>query len=168
MIKASMAFILALLLLISAGPVIGADFAKEGNGEYRSGKNGTYTVLVMGKERGQMNWEETGVVVSAPENSPFYNATLRDIGTSHIIKGKWEGTGFVEYTCTNGDKIYGTIEGQGVMGGPSGGIVKLVGGTGAFTGITGTIELKGVPGIKPAKEGTWQSISEGKMNWKIP
>ena len=38
MIKASMAFILALLLLISAGPVIGADFAKEGNGEYRSGR----------------------------------------------------------------------------------------------------------------------------------
>ena len=48
MIKASMAFILALLLLISAGPVIGADFA-EGNGEYRSGKNGTYTILVTGR-----------------------------------------------------------------------------------------------------------------------
>ena len=66
------------------------------------------------------------------------------------------------------DWNYITIEGQGVMGGPSSGIVKLVGGTGACTGITGTIELKGVPGVKPAKEGTYQGISVGKMNWKIP
>ena len=168
MIRATMAVLLTLLLLISADIVIGADFAKEGSGEYRSGKSGTFTFIAMGKERGQMNWEETGVVVSAPENSPLHNATFRDLGTSQIIKGKYKATGFVEYTCTNGDKIYGTIETEGVMRGPSTGIVKLVGGTGARSGIEGTIELKNTPGIKPAREGIYQGISVGKMNWKIP
>jgi hypothetical protein len=168
MIRATLAVLLALLLLTFAGTVIGEDLAKEGSGEYRSGKAATFTVIAMGKEQGQMNWEETGVVVSAPENSPFHNATFRDMGTSHIIKGKWKATGFVEYTCTNGDKIYGTMEGQGAFGGPSSGTIKLVGGTGACTGIEGILELKGIPGIKPAKEGIYQAISVGKVNCKIP
>ena len=168
MIRASMAFLLGLLLLISVGTVFGAEFAKEGSGDYRSGKNGTFTLLPMGKERAQMNFEEVGVVVSAPENSPFHNATFRDMGTSHIIKGKWKSTGFIEYTFTNGDKIYGTFEAQGTMGGSGGGDVKLVGGTGTCTGITGTLKLGNTPGIKAAKKGTWQDISVGTVTWKIP
>lgn len=57
MIRATMSFLLALLLLTSAGTVIGADFAKEGSGEYRSGKTGTFTFIAMGKERGYMKSE---------------------------------------------------------------------------------------------------------------
>ncbi len=168
MVKKSLTFLIALLFLISVGTVFAADFAKEGSGEYRSGKMGNFALLAMGKERAQMNWEETGVVVSAPENSPFHNATFRDMGTAHIIQGKWKSTGFIEFTCTNGDKIYGTIEGQGTMGGSAGGIVKLVGGTGACTGIEGTLKLRNTPGIKPAKKGIYQNISVGTVTWKIP
>lgn len=168
MIRAGMTLLLALLILISAGTVFSADFAKEGSGDYRSGKMGNFTVLPMGKERFQMNWEETGVVVSAPENSPLHNATFRDMGTLHTIKGKYKSTGFVEFTCTNGDKIYATLEGQGVMGGSSSSVGKFVGGTGACTGITGTFEIKGTPGIKAAKKGTYQGISVGKVTWTIP
>ena len=163
-----MSFLFALLILISAGTVFGADFAKQGSGEYRSGKSGTATVLPMGKERVQMNFEQLGAVVSAPENSPFKNATFRNLGTLHGIKGKWKSTSFVEYTCTNGDKIYATSEAQGVLGGPNSGVLKLVGGTGAFTGIEGTIELKGTPGLKASKKGTHQGISVGTVTWKIP
>ena len=166
--RATMAFLLTLLLLISAGTVFSAEFAKEGSGDYRSGKTTTFTFIAMGKERGQMNFEEVGVVVSAPENSPFYNATFRDLGSSHVIKGKWKASGMVEFTCTNGDKIYSTFEAQGVMGGPSNSINTIVGGTGAFTGITGTLEMKNTPGIKPAKKGISQNISVGKVTWKIP
>jgi hypothetical protein len=168
MIRATMAFLLALMLLFSAGTVFGAEYAKEGSGEYRSGKTGTFVFLAMGKERGQMNFEEVGVVVSAPENSPFYNATFKNLGTSHVIKGKWDASGMVEFTCTNGDKIYSTFEAQGVMGGSSSSVGKFVGGTGACTGITGTFEIKGTPGIKAAKKGTYQGISVGKVTWTIP
>jgi len=168
MIRKSMMIMFALLLIITAGTAVGAEMAKEGSGDYRSGKTGTPVVLAMEKERLQINFEEIGVVVSAPENSPFHNATFRDMGSSHVIKGKWKASGMVEFTCTNGDKIYTTFESQGVMGGPSSSINTIVGGTGACTGITGTLELKNTPGIKPAKKGISQNISVGKVTWKIP
>ena len=168
MIKSAMACLFALMLIFAAGSVTGAEFAKEGSGEYRSGKMGTPTVIAMGKERLQMNFEETGVVVLAPENSPFYNATFKDIGTLHGYKGKWKGSGMVEFTCTNGDKIYMTFESQGVLGGPSSGLGKFVGGTGACKGIEGTLEMKNTPGIKPARKGIYQGITVGTITWKIP
>jgi hypothetical protein len=168
-IKASMAIIFALLLIITAGTVVGAEMAKEGSGDYRSGKTATPVVIAMGKERLQMNFDETGVVVSAPENSPFHNASFRDIGTLHAIKGKWKGSAFIEWTRPNGDKVYGTSEGEGVLGGgPSKSVIKFVGGTGTCTGIEGTMETRNTPGIKPAKKGVYNGISVGKFNWKIP
>ena len=61
-------------------------------------------------------------------------ASFRDIGTLHAIKGKWKGSGFVEWTLPNGDKVYGTFEGEGVFGGgPSKSVLKFVGGTGSCT-----------------------------------
>jgi hypothetical protein len=168
-IRISMAIMFALLLLITAGTVIGAEMVKEGSGDYRSGKSGTFEVIAMGKERVQMNFEEIGVVVSAPENSPLHNASFRGIGTLHAIKGKWKGNGFVEWTRPNGDKVFGTFEGEGVLGGgPSKSVVKFVGGTGTCTGIEGTLEIGNTPGIKPAKKGVYNGISVGKFNWKIP
>jgi hypothetical protein len=168
-IKASMAFIFALLLLITSGTVVGAEMAKEGNGDYRSGKTGTFELLVMGKERVQMNYEQTGVVVSAPENSPLFNASFRVLGTLHAIKGKWKGSGMAEFTRPNGDKIYTTFVGEGVLGGgPSKSFHTFVGGTGTCVGIEGTLELRNTPGIKPAKKGVFNGMSVGKFNWKIP
>lgn len=54
------------------------------------------------------------------------------------------------------------------MGGPSSGVVKFVGGTGACTGIEGAIEMRNTPGIKPARKGIYQGITVGKLDWKIP
>lgn len=168
MIKVSTAFILALLLLITAGTAIGAEMAKEGNGDYLSGKTSIPVFIAMGKERLQMNYEQTGVVVSAPENSPLHNASFRVLGTLHAIKGKWKGPGFVQWTRPNGDKVYATFEAKGVLGGASSSVLKFVGGTGTCTGIKGTLKINGAPGIKPAKKGVHVGISVGKFNWKIP
>jgi hypothetical protein len=169
MMKSTMALMLVLLMLITAGNVVGADMAKEGNGEYRSGKTGTFEILAMGKELVQMNYEETGAVVSAPENSPLYNASFRDIGTLHAVKGKWKGSGMVEFTRPNGDKIYTTFVGEGMLGGgPSNTVHTFVRGTGACAGIEGTLELRNTPGIKPTKKGTYSGISVGNFSWKIP
>ena len=168
MIRKSMMIMFALLLIITTGTVVGAEMAKEGSGDYRSGKTGIFEILAMGKERLQMNYEQTGVVVSAPENSPLHNASFRVLGTLHAIKGKWKGSGMVEYTRPNGDKVYAVYEGSGVMGGPSSGVITFVGGTGTCAGIEGALEMKNTPGIKPSKEGTYADITVGKFNWKIP
>ena len=50
MIRKSMTIMFALLLLLTAGTLVGAEMAKEGSGDYRSGKTGTFEVLAMGKE----------------------------------------------------------------------------------------------------------------------
>lgn len=148
MIRKSMTIMFALLLLLTAGTLVGAEMAKEGSGDYRSGKTGTFELLTMGKERVQMNFEETGVVVSAPENSPLLNASFRGLGTVHAIKGKWKGSGFVEFTRPNGDKVYATSEGEGVLGGgPSKSVLKFVGGTRTCTGIEGSMELGNTPAL---------------------
>ncbi|MDJ0819021.1 MAG: hypothetical protein QNJ58_22610 [Desulfobacterales bacterium] len=169
MIRISMTILFALLLIITAGNAISAEMAKEGSGDYRSGKTGTFEALAMEKERVQMNYEETGVVVYAPENSPLYNASFRVLGTLHAIKGKWKGSGFVEFTRPNGDKVYTTYEGEGVLGGgPSKSFHTFVGGTGTCAGIEGTLELGNTPGIKPAKKGVYNGSSVGKFSWKIP
>ena len=168
MIKTFMAFICALLFFITVGSATGAEMAKEGKGDYRSGKTNTPIMIAMGKERLQMNFNEIGVVVSAPENSPLHNASFIDIGSLHAIKGKWKGIGFAEWTRPNGDKVYATIELEGVFGGPGKSVLKFVGGTGSCTGIEGTMELGSTPGIKPAKKGVFHGISVGTFNWKIP
>ncbi len=169
MLKKAMIFLFVLLFIISSGTVFGAEHAKQGSGDYVSAKSTDATVLTMGKERLQMNYEQLGAVVKAPENSPFHNASFRVIGTLHAIKGKWKGNGMVEFTCASGDKIYSTFEAQGMLGGgPSSSINTFVGGTGACAGITGTLEIEGVPGIKSSKKGTFQGISVGKVTWKIP
>jgi hypothetical protein len=161
--------LMAVFSLIPISSISFAEMAKEGSGDYRSAKSVTVSVLPMGEERVQMNFEEIGVVVGVPENCPLFNASFRDIGTLHAIKGKSTITGSIEFTIPNGDKVYGTINAEGVLAqGGSTGVAEFVGGTGTCTGISGTIEYKPGAQVKPAKEGTYQAFTVGKVNWKIP
>ena len=146
-----------------------AEMAKEGSGEIRGTKSGTLQFLKMGEGRMQMNYEEAGVILDAPENSPFFHATWYGIGTLHGFGGKFEATGGMVFTCTNGDQIFGVVGTEGLQGkGNTGGGVKIVGGTGGCTGIEGELSATPRPPTKSSKEGTYQSIVLGKVNWKIP
>jgi hypothetical protein len=150
-------------------PISKAEMAKEGSGDVRSGKSGTFEVMMMGKDRLQMNFDEAGVFVEAPENSPFENASFRVIGTLHAINNKFNGSGSVVVTCANGDQIFGTFQNEGILGvGPTGGFVELIGGTGACTGIEGKLEMLPRPAVKTSKKGSYQGIGIGKVTWKIP
>ena len=167
--KFSIILFVAALSLVFWGSGIHAQMAKEGSGEYRSARCGTFEVLAMGNERMQMNFQETGLVFVSPKNSPFYNASLINIGSLYAVKGKWQGSGFNEWTCTNGDKIYLTFQTEGTFGkGMTKGTGKIVGGTGAYKGIQGTLEFAGGPPVKPAKKGTYQKYTIGTISWKIP
>jgi len=145
-----------------------AEMAKQGNGNYRSGKTGTYQVLAMEKKQFQINFEETGVVVEAPKDSPLFNSSFRSLGSSVAHMGKWKGNLFIIYTRPNGDKVYGTYRGQGVVRGSSSGVITFIGGTGTCTGIGGSLEITNTPGLKSPKKGTYVGITVGKFNWKIP
>ena len=161
-------FLLTVGLLFWAS-VIYAEMDKEGSGHYRSGKSGTFEVIALGKDRFQLNYDETGAIVEAPDNSPFINATYRTIGTQHGFDGKFKGNGGLVLTRPNGDQIFGVLEFEGVVAsGIETGIIKIIGGTGECAGIEGTMELLPRPMSKTSKEGEYQGIGVGKITWKIP
>ena len=162
------------LLIISLALVFSvftayAEMAKEGSGEYRSAKSGTFEVIQLGEGRIQMNYDEQGAMVDAPENSPFFNASFRALGTLHAINGKYKSNGSLVFTCPNGDQFFAVIAADGVLGaGPTGGGADLIGGTGACSGIQGKIDFMPRPVVKASKQGTYQGIGIGKVSWKIP
>ncbi len=161
--------IIALAFLLAFVPISKAEMAKEGSGNYRIGKSGTFEVMSMGKDRLQMNYDEAGAFVEAPENSPFENASFRAIGSLHAVNKKFTSSGAILITCPNGDQIFGTFQSEGVLGvGPTGGTIELIGGTGACTGIQGKMEMLPRPAVKTSKKGAYQGIGIGKINWKIP
>ena len=161
--------ILSLVFLLTFVPISSAEMAKEGSGNYRSAKSGTFEVLMLGKDRLQMNYDEMGAIVEAPKNSPIENASFRVIGTLYAVNKKWTGSGALLITCANGDQVFGTYQNEGILGvGPTGGFIKLIGGTGECAGIEGKMEMLPRPAVKPSKKGTYQGIGIGKITWRIP
>jgi len=167
--RITVSFILALILLVGFVPVANADMAMEGSGQYKGVYSFTFKAIPMEKERLQMTYEAVGLVVEAPANSPFYNATFYVIGALHAIKGIFKDhIGFIRYTCPNGGNIFATYIGSGEFGVGKKVTYTFVGGTGQYAGIEGGAELTGGKGFpNPTKE-VRIDMSEGKVHWKIP
>jgi hypothetical protein len=147
-----------------------AEMAKEGSGDYEMGKSGTTKFLKLGEGKGQLNWDENGVIVSAPKNSPFEFASYRLIGSSHVIGKTYKGKGGGVFTRPNGDQIFGVVDVEGDYGAnkPTGGTITIIGGTGECAGIEGLFEIGPRPTIKTSMEGIYQGVGFGKVSWKIP
>ena len=163
--------ILTLILLVGFVPVANADMAMEGSGQYKGVYSSTFKFIPMGKERLQMTYEAVGLVVEAPADSPFYNATFYVIGALHANKGVFKDhSGFVRYTCTNKDNIFATYLGSGEFGVSKKVTYTFVGGSGQFAGIEGGAELTGgkVKGFPHPTKKDRIAMSVGKVHWKIP
>ena len=165
--KAYMALILTLLLLVTAGSVAGAEMAKEGSCTGITYFTATSQLLVQGKEYLQNNYEARGVVATENEVSPTYMSSGQCIGSAKVIKGEYKEFGLCTYTRPDGDQIYMSYEGTGKMGAGAKGTMTIVGGTGKFEGMTGSGEwartyLKG-----PAK-GVGANFTKSTYNYKLP
>ena len=105
-----------------------AEMAKEGTGMYRGAKSGTLTIIVFEEGYIQGNFYEAGVIVEAPENSPFFNASFHSIGTFTSKQGATEVSGGLKFTRPNGDTFYGTFNfGRKYARGPTAGVVTILG-----------------------------------------
>ena len=161
--------VLTFVLSVAFGNVAGAEMAKEGEGTYKSGMSWTFKALAMEKERLQMTFDVTGVVVETPADSPLHNASFHALGALHAVKGVYEERGFLRWTNPDGDKIFATYEATGKLGGIERKITfTFVGGTGKCVGIEGGGELTGVSGLRHATKEVRQSASVGRFHWKIP
>ncbi len=167
--KLKITFLMIVVALWCSATISYSEIAKEGSGDYLTGKSGTFEVLKLGKNRFQMNWDVTGVFVEAPENSPLVNASYHSIGTLHALDGKTKSTGGIVFTRPNGDQIFGTFISIGVLRGPiTSAVVEFTSGTGECTGIEGKMEAAPRPKVKSSTKGGWQAIGIGTVTWKIP
>lgn len=157
-----------LLLICLTTPAVGAELPKKGECTYKAVHSAVVKTLPMEKERLEMQFEITGLVVEATEDSPLHNATMHALGELHAFKGDYSERGFARFTRPDGDLVFMTYEAQGRLGGARKVVGKLVGGTGKCAGMTGEMELAGVGGLKPPKEGAMVSMSIGRYNWTLP
>ena len=157
-----------MLILVLLPAAVHAELAKEGSGDYRSGRTAQISILKMGKRHMQINFDETGIVVDAPADSPFVNASFNTMGTIQAVDGVFTYSGAALWTRPNGEQIYGIFKGEGKLGVGSTTSLEIVGGEGECAGITGTMDLKSGPRAKSSKKGYSMGTSIGTMRWKIP
>jgi hypothetical protein len=166
--KLSIALILTLLLMVTAGPVVGEEIAREGSSSGKNYWTGTFDALPMGEERVQMNYVAYGVSVSDTGKGIFHNASGHAVGGLLAVKGIYENdSGFVSVTRTDGDKVFYTYKTSGTLGKSAKGTFTFVGGTGKFVGIQGSGEFTR-HSLRPPAKGVFASFSVSKFNWKLP
>lgn len=166
--KYHIAILTICILLITWGFSVAADLAKEGEADYTGAYSWTFKMLPMGEERLQMQYEITGVVVEAPEDSLLFRSAIYGLGSLHSAKGVYEDRGFIRYSRPDGDMVYATYESSGNWGSERKTTITFVGGTGKCTGITGGGVFSGKSGLKRPTEGVGVSITSGKIHWKTP
>ena len=155
-------------IIISFSIVSAGELAKAGSGNYRSGRTAKLNILKMGPERMQINFDETGIVVDAPADSPFINASFHTMGTIHAVNGDFTYSGSALWTRPNGEQIYGIFQGDGTLGVGTNTSLKIIGRQGECAGITGSMELTSGPPAKSPKKGYGAGTTVGTVRWKIP
>ena len=160
--------VFSLVLLVAFGHALKAEeIAKEGAGSGTQYYTGTSKVIKMGDERLQMTYELMGINTSDNPDHPLHNASMHAIGATHAVKGNYKTSGFVVYTCPNGDQAFSIYEATGKFGVSSEGRYTLVGGTGQLTGLQGSGVYSHTV-LRPPATGTLCGILKTDGNWKLP
>ena len=165
--KALIMLILTLFFLATGGNSFCEEMAKEGTSTGRNFVSGTSTVLPMGEERLQINYEGSGVSINDSGKGLLHNSALYCVGSIQAIKGVSEETGFMVFTSPDGDKVYSTYKSSGKFGEPSKGTWTFTGGTGKYEGVQGGGEFT-LYHLHNAKEGVWTATSIWKNSYKLP
>lgn len=117
-----------------------------------------------------VTWENFGVPITDSGQGLFHGATLRLLGTSVYGKESWTGEFYGTYTLKDGEKVFASGKMSGKVATPPvpyEGTLKLLGGTGKYSGIQGSGEYVSYP-IRPPADGALHSYSKTKMTYKLP
>ena len=160
--------LLSILVVLGSFDLAQAQIPKEGTQSYVIGYSGTYKTVAMGQERIQVTYEVLGVIISDASDCILQNASLRCIGSYHVIKGAYEDdNGFCVCTRPDGDQLFTSYKASGRRGAVGKGTVTYVGGTGKFIGIQGGGEFSRI-NVPPAADGTLQGYNRVKDHYKLP
>jgi hypothetical protein len=159
---------MAMLGGAAAGAQEPAAIPKEGTASYTTMGSLTTAALPMGKDQVGLSWEFLGVTVSDDPKGIVHNASVRCAGAVHIAAGEYqEFANSCVFTRPDGDQAYATETASGKLGGMIKGTSRMVGGTGKLAGISGSSEFTRYT-VRPAKEGTFQSVTKSKGSYKLP
>jgi hypothetical protein len=165
--KALIILILTLFFLATGGNVFCEEMAKEGTATGKNFISGTSTVLPMGEERLQINYEGSGVSINDSGKGFLHNSAVYCVGSTQAVKGVFEETGFMVFTPPDGDKVYSAYKCSGKFGEPAKGTLTFTGGTGKYEGMQGGGEWT-LYNLRNAKEGVWTATSIWKDTYKLP
>ena len=162
--------VVVFVVVFSMGAVAAeeAPIPKEGSYSSLSAGSATSKVLPLGKDRVQMTWEAFGVQTGDDTKGLTHNASFRCIGSLRALNGDFESfTNACVFTRPDGDQMFWVESGTGRMGAASSGTGTIVGGTGKLAGITGGGEWTRYV-VRPAAEGTFQTVTRAKISYKLP
>jgi hypothetical protein len=169
--KIILASVLSLTLVVAFGSIANAQLAKEGTFsiiEYGNLPGEGVKVIAMGEERVHCTYENTGILVNDAGKGFLHRAASHWLGQLHAVNGvKQLETGFAVYTDADGDNVYLTFDWKGIAFKSSEGTGTFVGGTGKYTGITGSCEMTWCPAPQPKKD-VFQGITTLKGHYKLP
>ena len=163
-----LASILMLAFLLAFVPISNAEMEKEGTFAGTNTYAGTHKTIALDKEHFVITYENFGVRVSDSKEGPFHDMSTHNIGVIYFENGVGRLRGYIFSTDKDGDKVVIelTEDASQLAPKPTNGTGKIIGGTGKFKGIQGSMEYTRM-NMRPAAEGTHQAISRYSGTWKI-
>ena len=152
---------------VAVGLVANAQMPKEGTFSGTNSYAGTGKVIPLDKDRLVIFYENMGTQVEDSGQGPLHGMSTHNTGIQYIEKGVGKTRAYMTWMDKDGDKILWELtEDASQLGGPSSGTGKIMGGTGKFTGIQGSMEYTR-RNMRPVVDGTHQAIAKDKGSWKI-
>jgi len=160
--------VLALAVMVAFVPIANAEMAKEGSLDGTVTYAGKHKIIPLDKDRFVIKYENFGVRVSASGGGPFHGMSTRNTGVIYFENGVGKTRGYIIYTDKDGDKVIMELNEDAAQMAPkpSSGTGEIIGGTGKFEGIQGTMEYTR-RNMRPAADGTHQAVARGTGSWKI-
>ena len=167
--KALLLGVATFFLFASVGNIFCEEMAKEGTGSGRDFASGIWKGYPLEEGTQFMTWEQKGVMLDDDPKSPFHNMSSNCAGVQLWNKGVGTTLGYCIGLAPDGDKTLFEVKQENLKPGPGlkKGTWKYIGGTGKFVGIEGEGEYTNY-GVRPAADGTYQTVGKNTGSWKIP
>ena len=153
----SMLASMAVVLTFCAAPAVAAEFPKTGSAEYDTYYvDNTVAKIDSGAGTGVIG-EETGITRNVKGEGPFHDMSVRCLYHWSVVGEINHVNGSCVHTDKDGDNVFATFDDKTTI---------LIGGTGKYKGITGTVSYTNVE-LHDTVGGRAALITNHKATWEI-
>lgn len=161
-----------LLVLVIVTPTLTlaqSPLPKEGSGAHTSYFTGTLKSLPLGQDFVTITYEVLGVTMNDAGQGFLHNVSSRCVGGLSVVKGQYDDEqGMCVLVDGDGDQAFVRYSGgSGRLGAVAKGKSIYVGGTGKYTGLTGTLEWTRTA-LRPTMPGTTHTVMKATFAYKLP